>query len=120
MLEEFTTKVVKKYVATEYPHLLLPAVLLARVISAKKLDDTFEQQELVIHNDETGSSYPGHITANWYKYAVQVVDRFGNADEAFPAIPGIRSRQQFQAGSLVAVTLPNGELDPAIIGEVTL
>ena len=39
MLEEFTTKVVKKYVATEYPHLLLPAVLLARVISAKKLDD---------------------------------------------------------------------------------
>ena len=95
-------------------------MLLASVVSAKKLDDTFDLQELVICNDESGGSYRGHITANWYEYVLKVVDQFGNPDEGFPLIPGVRSRLQLKAGALAAISLPNGALDPAIIGEVTL
>ena len=48
------------------------------------------------------------------------MDQFGNPDEGFPLIPGVRSRLQLKAGALAAISLPNGALDPAIIGEVTL
>lgn len=119
-LEGFASNMIRKTIATQYPHLVLPAVLLASVVSAKKLDDTFDLQELVICNDESGGSYRGHITANWYEYALKVVDQFGNPDEGFPLIPGVRSRLQLKAGALAAISLPNGALDPAIIGEVTL
>lgn len=119
MLEEVVQKILKKSIATQYPHLKLPAVVYASITSAKKLGETFNVEELVIYN-EAGGSYKGHITANWYEYAVRIVDCFGNPDVEFPLIPGIRSKKQFQTGALVAVALPYGELSPAIIGEVEL
>ncbi len=73
-----------------------------------------------IHNDDTGSSFNGHITANWYEYTLTVLDRFGNPDDDFPTIPGIKSKSQFKAGAVVAVALPYGDLTPSIIGEVSL
>ena len=120
MLEEMVRTVIDKTLATNYPHLKLPAVVYATIASAKKLPETFSVEELVIHNDEGGGSYRGHITANWYEYILNVVDRFGNADEAYPPLPGIKSKTQFKAGAVVAVALPYGDLAPAIIGEVQL
>ena len=93
MLEQMIKAVAKKLIAQEYPH--------------------------VIHNDETGSSYKGHITAHWNEYTLTVVDRFGNVDETFPALPGVRSKAQYKAGAVVAVALAYGD-SPAIIGEVQL
>ena len=49
-----------------------------------------------------------------------MIDRFGNADSNFPALPGIKSKKQFQAGAVVAVALAYGDIDPVIIGEVSL
>ena len=49
-----------------------------------------------------------------------VLDRFGSPDRAFPALPQIKSKKQFQQGATVAIALPYGELAPAIIGEVKL
>lgn len=120
MLEEMIQAVMEKMIATRHPHLKLPAVVFAKVDSARKLAETFQAEELVIHNDETGGSYKGHIVSNWYEYKLMVIDRFGSADGSFPPLPGIRSRKQFKAGAVVAVALPYGDITPAIIGEVEL
>lgn len=119
MLEEMVKAVVNKLIAEEYPHVKLPAVVYATVTQAKQLGETFEIKELTICNDESGGSYKGHIVAHWNEYTLAVVDRFGNADETFPALPGVRSRAQYKAGALVAVALAYGDT-PAIIGEVGL
>lgn len=119
MLEEMVKAIIKKSVAADYPHLKLPAVVFASVKSATKLD-AYEIEELVIHNDDTGGSFNGHITANWYEYTLTVLDRFGNPDDDFPTIPGIKSKSQFKTGAVVAVALPYGDLTPSIIGEVSL
>lgn len=119
MLEEMVKAIIKKTIAADYPHLKLPTVVFASISSVTKLD-TFEIEELVIHNDETGSSFKGHITANWYEYTLNVLDRFGNLDEQYPTLPGIKSKKQFKLGALVAISLPYGDINPAIIGEVSL
>ena len=119
MLEEMVKAIIKKSISADYPHLKLPAVVFASVKSVTKLGP-FEIEELVIHNDDTGNSFNGHITTNWYEYTLTVLDRFGNPDSDFPTIPGIKSKMQFKAGTVVAVALPYGDLTPAIIGEVNL
>ena len=113
MLEEMVKAIIKKSIAADYPHLKLPAVVFASIKSATKLD----AYEI---DDDTGSSFNGHITANWYEYTLTVLDRFGNPDDDFPTIPGIKSKSQFKAGAVVAVALPYGDLTPSIIGEVSL
>lgn len=119
MLEEMVKKIVKKTIAVDYPHLKLPAIVFARVDSVKRLG-TYEIRELAIFNDDTGGSFRGHIAAYWYEYKLAVLDRFGSPDSKFPALPQIKSKKQFQQGAVVAIALPYGELDPAIIGEVKL
>lgn len=119
MLEEMVKAVVNKLIAENYPHLKLPAVVYATVARAQQLGETFEIKELTICNDEGGGSYKGHIVAHWNEYTLTVVDRFGDADPTFPALPGVRSRAQYKAGALVAVALAYGDT-PAIIGEVSL
>lgn len=59
------------------------------------------------------------ITAFWNEYTLVVVDRWGNRDESFPALPGVRSKAQYKVGAVVAVAMAYGD-SPAIIGEVQL
>ena len=120
MLEQMVKSVITKTLTADYPHLTLPAVSYAIVSSAKKLAETYELEELVIYNDESGGSYRGHIVASWYEYGLTIIDRFGNVDEDFPPLPGIRSKKQFQSGAAVAVAFAYGDISPAIIGEVVL
>ena len=116
MFEQALQAAVKNAFAADYPYLNLPAVVYARVASVKTLD-TYEINDLTIHNDETRTSFRGHITAHWYEYGLTVLDRFGSADPKFPAVPQVRSKKQFSKGAVVAAALPYGELIPAIIGE---
>ena len=95
------------------------SVVYATVSKATQLGETFDLEDLVIHNDETGSSFKGHITAHWNEYTLTVVDRWGNEDESFPPLPGVRSKGQYKAGAFVAVAMAYGD-SPAIIGEVQL
>lgn len=119
MLEEMVRSIVKKSIAVDYPHLKLPTIVFAKVDSVTKLD-TYEIKNLIIFNDDTGDSFRSHIVAYWYEYRLTVLDRFGRPDRAFPALPQIKSKKQFQSGAMVAIALPYGELTPAIIGEVQL
>ena len=119
MFEQAVQSTVKSVFAADYPYLNLPAVIYARVASVKTLD-SYEINDLVIHNDETRTSFRGHITAHWYEYELTVLDRFGSPDPKFPAVPQVRSKKQFPKGAVVAAALPYGELVPAIIGEVRL
>ena len=119
MLEEMVRAVLHKVIATEYPHLRLPSVLLARVTAAKELE-VYGQQELEVHGESTGERSSGEYPFHWYAYNLTVLDRFGSPDDTFPALPQIHSRKWFQEGAVVAVALPYGELNPAIIGEVRL
>lgn len=119
MLEQMVKAVVRKFIAQEYPHAKSPAVVYATVSKATRLDETFELEELVIHNDETGGSFRGHITAHWNEYTLTVVDRWGSKDESFPPLPGVRSKAQYKTGAFVAVAMAYGDA-PAIIGEVQI
>ena len=119
-LEQFVKSIVEDVLKQSYTHLVSPAVLLARVSRVKELPDTYELHELDIHNDESGSSYGGRIVGRWQEYTLEVVDRFGNTDGDFPALPGVCSRVQLQEGALAAIALPCGDLTPVIIGEVVL
>ncbi|MFR9190083.1 MAG: carbamoyl-phosphate synthase subunit L [Anaerotruncus massiliensis (ex Togo et al. 2019)] len=87
---------------------------------ARKLEETYELNDLVIYNDESGGSYKGHIVAHWYEYTLRVVDRFGNLDAKFPELPSVRSKKQFQKGATVSIGLAYGDLSPTIIEEVIL
>ncbi|WP_305118144.1 hypothetical protein [uncultured Adlercreutzia sp.] len=119
MLEEMVKAVVNKVIAQDYPYLKTSAALYAVVTKATQLGETFSYDDLVIHNDETGTSYRGHIVAHWYEYTLQVVDRWGNVDKSFPVYPDIRSRIQLKTGAFVSVALAYGDI-PAIIREVKL
>lgn len=120
MLEQMVKSVIDKTIAEGYPHLKLPAVIFATVTASKELDETFEIVGLTIYNDDTGGSYKGHVVSHWYEYTLKVLDRFGNLDEDFPELPGVRSKVQLKTGATVAVGLSFGDVDPAIIGEVVL
>ena len=65
MLEEMIQAVMEKMIATRHPHLKLPAVVFAKVDSARKLAETFQAEEPVIPNEEDGGSYQGHFFNNW-------------------------------------------------------
>lgn len=119
MLEEMVKAVVNKVIAQDYPFLKTPAVLYAVVTKAVQLGETFDYKDLVIHNDETGTSYRGHITAHWHEYTLQVVDCWGNVDKSFPAFPGIHSGIQLETGAFVCVAMAYGDT-PVIIREVKL
>lgn len=120
MLEQMIAAVLKKSVAEDYPHLKLPAVVYARVTSATKLPKTYEYKDVTVEHDATCGVFHGKIILPWYRYNLTVIDRFGNDDRGFPPLPGIESKKQFEAGAIVAISLPYGDLTPAIIGEVVL
>lgn len=119
MLAEMISFNVRKCIAVHYPHLRLPAVLFAKVDAVKKLD-VYEIKDLVIYNEDDGTSFRARMEAYWYEYSLTVLDRFGNPDQQFPSIPQIKSKKQFRQGAIVAIALPYGELVPSIIGEVKL
>lgn len=120
-MEQFTATVIEKTLTQKYPHLKLPAVILARVVGGRELEDTYTWAELTICSDEPdGDSYRGHITGHWWEYTLELVDRAGTVDQDSPPIPGVRSKVQLQTGAYVAVALPDGQLSPELIGEVML
>ncbi len=119
MLEEMMAGVMGKTISQEYPHLKLPAVVLATVSGAKKLSDTYEVKELEVTDEDSGRTFKAHYKAFYYEYRLNVLDRFGERDDTFPTLPGVRSRLQLEPGTVVAVALVYGNLSPAIIGEVS-
>lgn len=91
-----TRNIVQELIATRYPHLQLPAVAYASVVSRREL------------------------ALPWYEYTLQVLDRVGTPDDSYPPLPGVRAKTKLEIGTTVAVGLPYGELTAVILGEVWL
>ena len=51
MLEQMMRAVARKIIEQEYPHAKSPAVVYATVSKATQLGETFDLEDLVIHND---------------------------------------------------------------------
>lgn len=119
MLEEMVKAIIKKSIASDYPHLKLPPSC-SRASSRRPSSTPMRSRSSSSTMMTLAAALTGHITANWYEYTLTVLDRFGNPDNDFPTIPGIKSKSQFKAGAVVAVALPYGDLTPSIIGEVSL
>lgn len=120
MMEQMIKGVLKKTITQDYPHLQLPAVVFAMVRSAQKLEETYEVQDLEITNETTGETFQATVKAHWHEYSLQVLDKLGDDSVDFPEIPGVRSQQAIKAGRIVAIGLNQGELNPVLIGEVSL
>lgn len=118
-LEQFTRGVINKVIAEDYPHFKLPAVTYATITGAKELSDTYKVDGLMLTNTDTGGSFQASVTAHWHEYTLRVIDRNGYVDGTYPALPGVRSRLQLQAGAIVAVGFAFGS-EPTIIGAVVL
>jgi len=84
MLKEMMATVMQTTISQDYAHLKLPAVILAKISTVKKLSDTYEITELEITNEDSGETYKAHYRAFYYEYCLMVIDRFGNLDESFP------------------------------------
>lgn len=119
MLKEAVRIIMKKIIASDYPHLKLPAVMFAKVTSVQKRD-TYDMEDIVITDESLSRTFQAHITCGCYEYRLTIIDRFGNADSDFPALPEIKSKEQFQVGAVVAVAFAYGDIDPVILGEVSL
>lgn len=119
MLKEMVRTLVKQAIASDYPHVKLPAVVYAKVVSVQPCG-TYGLEDLSITDKSMGRTFQAHLTCSCYEYRLTIIDSFGNADSDFPALPGIKSKKQFQAGTVVAVAFAYGDIDPVILGEVNL
>jgi len=119
-LEEFTKCVIGRVITADYPHLKLPAVQYARISKAAQLSETYTVDSLEITDVTAGRPLTASYAAHWYEYTLEIIDRFGNADDTYPLIPGVKSKLKLDKGAVVAVGLAFGDIAPAIIGEVKL
>lgn len=118
MLEEAVKVIIEKIISSDYPHLKMPSVVFARIESIK-ICGTFDVNDLTIADKTTEQTFSAQITANAFEYSLVVIDRFGNIDENFPVLPGIKSKKQFRTDAVVAVAFAYGDIEPVIIGEVS-
>ncbi|MEF2965675.1 hypothetical protein V3851_07520 [Paenibacillus sp. M1] len=86
---EMTNAAIDKRMKTEYPHLLYPAAMRAKITRAAA-----------------------------GQYNLKILDDTGAVDDRFPEIPNVKSDQAFEAGDTVAILLMYGQLDPYIVGKV--
>lgn len=93
MLENMINKAIDNKIAKDYPHMQLPSVITARVISVTQSGDL-------------------------YKYDLKIIDKFGVIDEDYPTIPNVISKLSLENNAVVVIALLYGELNPFIIGEV--
>lgn len=93
VIEKAVKVAVRKQLAVEYPHLELPAAMLAEVTQLQ-------------------------LTGDVYEYNLKILGKDGIPDTRFPEVPGVKSRVNVLVGSTVAVLLLYGDLNPIIVCEV--
>lgn len=117
MIEEFVKTVMSKNLKETMPHLEQPPIVYAKVTKVKELP--LEYQIEMKHRRKNGGTDEDYIyTGKWQEYNLKVLDRDGNIDENFPELPSVKSKEQINAGSKIAVGLIYGELNPVILCEV--
>lgn len=120
MMEDMIKTVFQKMLQEEYPFLVAPSVIYAKVTAAKQLDKTYELQDVTFKDKDTGESVEGTITGHWHQYTLVLLDRFGNPNDQYPPVPGVQCKKKYKTGATVAVVMPYGESNPFILEEVVL
>lgn len=118
MLEKMVKDILKKLMQTVYPHLLRPAVMYARIVTAVE-ENAVVGAEVELQAED-GSILRGYLQEHWYRYTVRILDRHGAEHPSYSPIPGIRSKVKLHPGAMAAVVMPYGDLLPVILGEVAL
>lgn len=118
MLEKMVKDILAKLMRTVYPHLLRPAVMYARIVTA--VEENTVVGAAVELKTEDGGVIQGYLQEHWYRYTVRILDRDGAEHPSYSPIPGVRSKVTLHPGQVAAVVMPYGDLVPVIVGEVAL
>ena len=116
MLEQMIQAVLARTIADRYPHLETPAILRAVITSATEgaeYREATEAQDL-----DTGEVKHVEVIRHEYQYTLRVLNDSKAADQAYPVLPMITSRQRYEAGATVAIGLVGGQLQASILGEI--
>lgn len=113
MIDKFVGQIMKD-IQNKYG-LDAPAAMKARIVSATKLQETF-QTECTITDMTTGEKRTCAIEQNILKYSVKILNSEGSEDPDYPVIPEIRSRMCFSVGDVVTVVFVGGELSAGFVG----
>lgn len=116
MLEEFVNIAVKKIIEQKYPHLLTPSVLNAKIT---KVSETGEINEKKIDFKETPwGTGECIINQKCFEYSLKIITEDGENDETYPAVPKVKSYEEYKAGDIVSVVMAYGKANVQIVGKV--
>lgn len=116
MLEQMIQAVLARTIAERYPHLETPAILRAVITSAA--EGAEYREKLDAQDLDTGELKHVEVIRHEYHYTLRVINDSKTADQAYPALPMITSRQRYEAGATVAIGLLGGQLQVSILGEM--
>jgi hypothetical protein len=95
MMESMIKSVIDNTLKNDYPHVLLPLAVYARVT---KVQDQY----------------------TYYDHDIKILDESMNYNEDFPELPRVKSKVRYEVGTIVAVLLMYGQLNAFIVGEAVL
>lgn len=93
-MKEFVENVFKEMIRTKYTHLELPQTMYAKITKGS-------ESSAVVHT-----------------YNLKLLDENMGINEEFSEIPNVKSKDYYEVGSIVVVTLLYGKLNVFILGEV--
>lgn len=114
MLDELIRNIVKQ-MKEDYPQLECPGAMKAKIVSAKKTDETYKRS-IFLKDVTAGEKREYEIELERYVYSVRILDNTGNTLEDYPVLPGIKSRDVYEVGEMVTVVFTGGEINPVIVG----
>lgn len=114
MVEDMANVIIKK-VAESYPHIAVPAAMMAKITSAKELPEEYEEM-CRIKDMATGEERESIVYKKYYSYGIRVVNTNGVQLTKYPAIPNVKTRLQFKVGEAVTVVFLDGDMTPSIVG----
>lgn len=99
----------------KYPGIEIPAALRAVITSAAESGKTYIT-ECKVYMEATAEAYDCKIERKCYLYTVKLLGNDGSELSQYPELIEIESRQQLEAGDIVAVVFLGNELEAAIVG----
>lgn len=114
MVEELIRSIVKQ-MKEDYPQLECPGAMKAVIVSAKKTEETYKRR-IFLKDITADEKREYELEQECYSYSIRILDNTGSQLEEYPVLPGIKSRDAYEAGDIVTVVFTGGEINPVIVG----
>ena len=114
MIDELISSIMKR-IKVDYPQLECPGAMKAKVVSAKKTDETYKRR-IFLKDVTSDEKREYELELECYLYSVKILDNSENELEDYPVLPGIKSRDVYKVGDMVTVVFTGGEINPVIVG----